>query len=169
MSKLGDKFKDGRIVGIALLGAVVLAGGGLGIATLASANAAPAAVVQTVEPVDFAALPYTNGLAGEQEVDAAAAVAAEQARVAAEAAAAETARVAAEQAAAVEAERVAAEQAAPEQSSDDPAPSGGNSGEALPFTPSSDPNNAQGGTYADPSSFCSSGSASTVNGVPTCD
>ncbi|MFD4111627.1 hypothetical protein ACFWWU_36550 [Streptomyces sp. NPDC058650] len=128
MSKLGDKLNDGKIVGWTLIGAAVLAGGGLGVAALASANAAPAAIVQTVEPIDFAALPYTNGLAGEQETEAATAVAAEQARAAAEAtAAAEAARVAAEQAAAVEAERIAVEQAAADEP-DDPGPVAGGGG-----------------------------------------
>lgn len=141
MGKLGDKFKDGKIVGLTLIGVVVLAGGGLGIAALTSANAEPAAVVKTVEPVDFASLPYTNGLAGEQETDAAAAVAAEQERLAAEAAAAEAARVAAEQAAAVEAERVAAEQVlADEPAGEEPAPGGGGlpSGAVPPNVPGSD-------------------------------
>ncbi len=50
-----------------------------------------------------------------------------------------------------------------------PAPSKAASGTPLPFYPSSDPQNAQGGEYADPATYCASGSASTVNGVPTCD
>lgn len=131
MSKLGDKFKDGRIVGaVFAVGALAAVGAGLGVAaTSANAEKAPAAVVETIDAVNFASLPYTNGLAGEQETDAAAAVAAEQARIAAEAAAAaEAARVAAEQAAAAEAERVAAEEqaAADEAPAEDPEePSGG--------------------------------------------
>lgn len=49
------------------------------------------------------------------------------------------------------------------------APSKAASGTPLPFYPSSDPQNADGGQYADPATYCASGSASTVNGVPTCD
>lgn len=41
------------------------------------------------------------------------------------------------------------------------------SGWPVPFTPSSDPNNAAGGDYD--VSACASGTASTVNGVPVCD
>ncbi len=50
-----------------------------------------------------------------------------------------------------------------------PVRSGAPSGTPLPFYPSSDPENAEGGQYADPGSFCASGSGSTVNGVPVCD
>lgn len=42
-----------------------------------------------------------------------------------------------------------------------------NSGEAVPFIPSSDPNNANGGDYIDPGSYCTSGSASGF--PPVCD
>lgn len=42
-------------------------------------------------------------------------------------------------------------------------------GTPLPFTKSTDPQNANGGDYADPATFCSSRSASTVGGVPQCD
>lgn len=50
-----------------------------------------------------------------------------------------------------------------------PASSGAPAGTPLPFYPSTDPENAQGGSYADPGTFCASGSGSTVNGVPVCD
>lgn len=46
-------------------------------------------------------------------------------------------------------------------------PSGLPSGSAVPFIPSSDPNNAAGGDYD--VSQCASGTASTIGGVPTCD
>ncbi|WP_350347272.1 hypothetical protein ABIQ69_11585 [Agromyces sp. G08B096] len=81
------------------------------------ANAAEPTPEPTVAAitVDLASVPYTNGLAAEQETEAAAAVKAEQDRLAAKAAAAEAARIAAEQAAAAEAERIAAEQAVAEE------------------------------------------------------
>lgn len=165
------------IVGWAIIGAIAVGGASVGGVALVNANAdqAPAAVVETAEPVDVASLPYTNGLAGEQETNAAAVVAAEQARLAAEA---EAARIAAEQAAQAEAERVAAEQAAsqetyePEESSDEPAsepepvdngiPAGA---WPLPWIADPNPENAQGGYYDD--SGCSGGS-DTINGVPYC-
>lgn len=50
-----------------------------------------------------------------------------------------------------------------------PAPAPGASGSQVPFYPSSDPQNASGGEWADPGSYCHSGSASTVGGVPVCD
>lgn len=50
-----------------------------------------------------------------------------------------------------------------------PAQSGAASGTPLPFYPSDDPENASGGSYADPGSFCASKSGSTVGGVPVCD
>lgn len=49
------------------------------------------------------------------------------------------------------------------------APSGAARGTPLPFYPSSDPQNANGGDYADPGSYCASKSGSTINGVPQCD
>jgi cytoskeletal protein RodZ len=130
MSKLGDAFKDGRIVaGAVVLGLTGVLG--VGVVTVANANPEPAAVVETADPAMTIDLTETtdNGLATEQEAEAAAAEAAriEAERVAAEAAAAaEAARVAAEQ----EAARIAAEQAAayeesyeePTYSEPDPAP-----------------------------------------------
>lgn len=164
-------FKDGRIVGgVLLVGVAAAVGFGTYTVVTTAIPEQPAATVETVAAVDLTAIPYINGLADEQETEAAAA---EAARVAAEAAAAEAARVAAEQSAAAEAERVAAEQAAAvedEPTPEEPAPStGAASGTPLPFYPSSDPENATGGDYADPAGFCASGSASTVGGVPTCD
>lgn len=49
------------------------------------------------------------------------------------------------------------------------APTYGNypKGWKVPFTPSTDPQNADGGTYD--VGACASNSASTINGVPTCD
>lgn len=44
---------------------------------------------------------------------------------------------------------------------------GSNSGALVPFIPSSDPNNASGGDYLDPGSYCTSGSASGF--PPVCD
>lgn len=44
---------------------------------------------------------------------------------------------------------------------------GSNSGALVPFIPSSDPNNAAGGDYLDPGSYCTSGSASGF--PPRCD
>lgn len=42
-----------------------------------------------------------------------------------------------------------------------------NAGSAVPFIPSADPNNASGGDYMDPGSYCTSGSASGF--PPVCD
>lgn len=42
-----------------------------------------------------------------------------------------------------------------------------NSGSAVPFIPSDDPNNANGGDYLDPGGYCTSGSASGY--PPVCD
>ncbi|KQM84228.1 hypothetical protein [Agromyces sp. Leaf222] len=96
-----------------IVGALVLVPSALSGVALGSEAPEPSAAAVTI---DFAALPYTNGLAAEQE---AAAAASERARLEAEAEAAEAARVAAEaaaaQAAADEAARVAAEQAWAEQ------------------------------------------------------
>lgn len=132
----------------------------------------PAATSSTV---DLASIPYTNGLASEQEAAAATAVRAEQDRIAAEqaaAAAAEAARVAAEQAAAAEAERIAAEQAAAEESyvdSEYVEPADPWAGKTpVPFIADPNPENAAGGFYD--TSQCPSGSASTgPDGVPYCD
>jgi hypothetical protein len=113
--KLGQWIVAAGVVAVsAVIATVAISGLGGATAAQPEATARPAALT-----VDLASLPYTNGLAVEQEAVAAAAVKAEQERVAAEAAA-EAARVAAEQAAA-EAERVAAEQAAAEAEYDAPA------------------------------------------------
>lgn len=64
----------------------------------------------------------------------------------------------------------AAEPAPAVESPAEPEPEpGAPSGTAVPFHASDDPNNAAGGDYEDPGVFCASHSASTVNGVPTCD
>jgi hypothetical protein len=115
---MGTKILD-QVVGWATVAVLT---GVVGVGVVAGVNSAnaepevaetPAAVITT----DLTDIPYTNGLAGEQETDAAAAVKAEQDRLAAEAAAAEAARIAAEQAAA---EQAAAEQATTEESNDEP-------------------------------------------------
>jgi hypothetical protein len=75
--------------------------------------------------------------------------------------------------AAAQAAAAAAAQPAPapvtRQSTISSSPSKHPSGTPVTFVPSSDSQNANGGDYIDPSIFCQSGSASTVNGVPTCD
>ncbi|WP_448808360.1 hypothetical protein [Agromyces bauzanensis] len=117
MGKLADALRDGRIAG-AVVGVGVAALIGVGVtAAITTANAGPTVVVETSAPALTIDLTTTdaNGLAAEQEAEAAAAVAA---RIAAEA---EAARVAAEQAAAAEAERIAAEQATAEADTE-PAP-----------------------------------------------
>lgn len=48
-------------------------------------------------------------------------------------------------------------------------PAAGARGSLVPFIPSTDPNNANGGDYIDPSIYCDAHSASTVGGVPVCD
>lgn len=127
MGKIMDVLKNERIVGgVMAVGLVAVLG--VGVVNVATAQE-PATVVQTADPASTIDLTQTtdNGLAAEQEAEAAAAVAAEQARLAAEA---EAARIAAEQAAAAEAERVAAEQAADEAGADEPS-TGGDSGPTL--------------------------------------
>jgi len=161
----GNEKVIGGVVAVAITGALGLGVGAVALA--ANAEQAPAATVETVEAVDYGALPYTNGLAGEQETDAAAAEAAriaEEQRVAAEqAAAAEAARQAAEQQAAAEA--VADEQAA-EAEATEPDPWAGKT--PVPFIVDPNPENAAGGLYD--VSQCPSGSASTgPDGVPYCD
>ncbi len=46
---------------------------------------------------------------------------------------------------------------------------GAPTGTPVPFVTSTDPNNADGGSYLDPGAWCASGSASTIDGVPVCD
>ena len=103
------KINDRILGGITALGLAATLGVG-GVIFASGVSAAPAGVTETVAPLDVPS-DAPNGIAAEQEAEAAAAV--EAARVAAEqAAAAEAARIAAEQAAAAEAQRIAAEQAA---------------------------------------------------------
>jgi membrane protein involved in colicin uptake len=113
------------------------------------------------------------GVIAEQEA-AAKKKAAEEA--AAKAAAAAAAKKAAEDAAA--AAQAAQDQAADDTGGDDAAPpssstaSGAASGTPLPMTKVTDPNNGHYGQMVpsvDPASWCASGTASTINGVPTCD
>jgi preprotein translocase subunit SecF len=101
------------------------------------------------------------------------AVAAEQ--VAVKIAAEEAARVQAEQQAAAD---LAAQQAAASKQTTRQAPaassgaSGAPAGTPLPMVQVTDPNNGQYGQMVpsvDPAAYCAAGSASTINGVPTCD
>lgn len=115
-------------------------------------------------------------IAAEQAAQAAAAAAAAQA-------AADAAAQAAAQAAADEAARQAAaqqEQSTSDDTSSDSGVSPGSgstssgaaSGTPLPMAQVTDPNNGQYGEMVpavDPGSWCASHSASTINGVPTCD
>ena len=161
---MGKMLKYGRVVGAGVALAAVAAVG-IGAATALNPASAPEPTpTAVVETVDFGAIPYTNGLASEQEAEAAAVVA-EQARVAAEqAATAEAARVAAEQAAAAEAEQVATES---EPETDEPVDEWANK-TPVPFIVDPNPENAAGGFYD--TSQCPSGSASTgPDGVPYCD
>lgn len=90
-----------------------------------------------------------------------------QAKAAADAAAA--AQVAAQQAAAAAAAKAAAPKQTTTRSATTYAPGQAPKGTPLPFTKSSDPQNANGGDYADPGTFCASRSGSTIGGVPQCD
>jgi len=108
---------------------------------------------------------------------------AEQEAAAAQAAA--EAQAEAETAAQAEAQRqtqAAADAASSDSSNDSPAESGGApaqntasgqpSGTPLPMAQVTDPNNGQYGQMVptvDPASWCANHSASTINGVPTCD
>lgn len=107
----------------------------------------------------------------EQEAEAAAAAAA-AARAAAEKAAQEAAaQQAARDAAARQSQTQNASTNTTNQSSE-PASSGQPSGTPLPMTLVTDPNNGHYGQYVpsvDPASWCANHSASTINGVPTCD
>lgn len=102
----------------------------------------------------------------------------------AEAAAAAAAQAAAEKAAQEAAAQQAARDAAARQSqtqnasanttnqSSAPTSSGQPSGTPLPMTLVTDPNNGHYGQYVpsvDPASWCANHSASTINGIPTCD
>lgn len=105
--------------------------------------------------------------------------AAEAAKAAAALAAQQAAAAAAAQAAAQKAaQEQAAQQAATQQSdtsSSTPSDSGSSgepAGTPLPMMKVTDPNNAQYGQMVpavDPGSWCAAHSASTINGVPTCD
>lgn len=104
----------------------------------------------------------------EQEAEAAAAAAQAAAEKAAQEAAAQQA---ARDAAAQQSQTQNASTSATNQSSA-PTPSGQPSGTPLPMTLVTDPNNGHYGQYVpsvDPASWCANHSASTINGVPTCD
>jgi hypothetical protein len=111
----------------------------------AKAPAAPDGQVTTAD---------TQQTMAKSDVDGAQVIADEQA--------AETAKAAADLAA----QQAAVVTAAPRRSA---AVGGHPSGTRVPFIPSSDPNNANGGDYEDPAVFCDNHSASTVGGVPVCD
>lgn len=158
----------GGITAAAIMGTVIVGGAWLVSSTPSTESAAS----ESVEVIDLATIPDgVNGLAAEQEAEAAALVEAQ--RVAAEhAAAEEAARVAAEQAAAAEAERLAAEQAAAESYEEpvveeppatDPVPEGA---WPLPWIESPDPINAPGGGRWDMSNCF--GHGETINGVNYC-
>lgn len=134
--------KSGRIAAAIIAGSIAASLGGIAVA---NATEQPAEVAEVVEYV----APEVNGLATEQEAEAAVAVEAariEAERVAAELAAAEAARVAAAAAAQAEAERVAAAQAdaerkaylapAPRQAAPAPAPIDGQGAKYDPETDS---------------------------------
>lgn len=142
--------------GVAAIAGVLVIGGGFA----ATANAAEGAPepVRTVQP-------YQNGLAGEDEAEAAAAVATQ---------AAEVARVAAEAQAMAEAQAVAdaeAQAAAEAQAVVDatvpveviPEPES----DPTPWVPSADPENANGGDWD--LSSCPNGASTGADGMPHCD
>ena len=57
----------------------------------------------------------------------------------------------------------------PEAPTEESGPAPGSSGSLVPFIPSDDPENANGGDYVDPGLYCDSGSASTIDGQVVCD
>jgi hypothetical protein len=141
----------GGVIGLAIAVSAFAIGPALRAGTnppTPTATAAPADTQPTLTPDELASV--------QQGADE------QQAIIAADAAAAKAARDAA---AAKAARDAAAKQAAQQNTTSTRHPSG----TPLPFYPSSDPQNANGGDYADPGTYCESGSASTINGVPTCD
>lgn len=111
------------------------------------------------------------GVIAQQEADAKAAAAAQAAaeKAAADAAAAQAAQAAQQS----QAQAVSDDDSGSSSSSSDPSASSGQpSGTPLPMAKVTDPNNGQFGQYVptvDPASWCANHSASTINGVPTCD
>jgi hypothetical protein len=137
--------------------ALVLAvGGAFGAAALTQPAPKPSASVVAV---------VHEGLSPAELVQVQAAADGQAAQIAADAAAALAAQAAADAAA----KAAAATAPATHQSSSDSGSTKHPSGTPVPFIKSSDPQNANGGDYIDPATFCQNGSASTVNGVPTCD
>jgi hypothetical protein len=155
-----------------VIAAAVIAGPQIGQALGAHSTAAvsaPATDAQQVQTI-IAGETAAPVPVDQAAIDAAAKIVADQA--AADALAAQqAAQVAAAKAAAAKAATVAAKapaKAATQKTATNSA-NGAPAGTRVPFTPSSDPQNANGGDYADPGTFCAAHSASTVGGVPVCD
>lgn len=147
------------IAGSAVAAVALVVGGVFGVNAANDYRAA-------IEASERAAADYYDAAAKQSELAQAAAEAAAESAEAASAAV--TSAEAAEEAAASQAaaDEAAAAAAA---SLNGGGSSNGAPGDAVPFIPSSDPNNANGGDYIDPGIYCQSGSASTVGGVPVCD
>jgi len=151
MNKIGN--------GISISAALVLTAGLAfgGYTVLHGAGQHAAAATYTAPVADSVAAPTQDMTAAQSIYDQ------QVAQAAADAAA---------QAAALKAAQDAAAAAAAPQkvaTSTTYAPGQAPKGTPLPFTKSSDPQNALGGDYTDPGLFCASHSGSTVNGVPECD
>jgi hypothetical protein len=168
----GPRPKRSRIAiaGTALGVAVLVAGTVLGV-NAANAYRADIEQSQATAKEYYEAAAEQVELADQAAQDAAeSATAADEAVTAAEAEEAAAAAAAAAQAAADAAAQAAADAAAaPQQPSSGGGSNPGAKGDHVPFVTSSDPNNANGGDYLDPGTYCDSGSASTVGGVPVCD
>lgn len=152
---------------LASLGLVALVSGAAFGVTAANDYPADNEAMQASAAADRAAVTEQVVIAQQAATDAA--------QSAEEAQGAVDSKVAAEQAAAAKRDAEAAAAAA---ATAEKAASGGSSsatdgaprGTPLPFYPSSDPENAGGGDYADPSTFCAAPhSVSIINGVPQCD
>lgn len=187
MSNQGEQptSRRGKIVTAIVATVLTLGAVGFGGAVIVTANANAAAHTQLMAGVKVDG--QELGAAAEEDaaLDATVEAAARTTRNQELAAADTAAKVAAEQAAAAEAARVQAEadaqraaqqQATRQQTTTKQATgaesSGAPSGTPLPMVQVTDPNNGQYGQMVpsvDPSSYCAAGSASTINGVPTCD
>jgi uncharacterized protein HemX len=146
---LKSRPKPLRAVLIGLAAVVVIAAGGTGAYAFNQAQTATSTPTPTMTP-------YVATLT-QDELDSVESGAEQQQTI-----------IAADEKAAADAQ-AAADAAAAQQAAEQPTSSKHPAGTPLPFIPSSDPQNANGGDYTDPSGYCESGSASTVNGVPTCD
>ena len=168
----------GAIVGVLALTAAI----GVPVAVNAS-NAAHAQEVRQIADAKAATV-VTRADGAREAVLAQSATTAQQiaeqeaaAKAAAEAAAAAQAAAAAKAAADAAAAQAAQQQAQTAStdntsSSNSSGPSGEPSGTPLPMAKVTDPNNGHYGQYVptvDPASWCANHSASTINGVPTCD